>query len=142
MELLNAAYALHPAFGEAEIVETGVGVRPAYPDNLPRVKRWKDGTITINGLYRHGFLLSPAMAEQAASVLFNSSADKEPENEADGEALEAKATTIDALLKELDYEGGWLATALNGDVVPAGERAEFRLSEGDRIEILSPMQGG
>ncbi|RUW18483.1 sulfur carrier protein ThiS, partial [Mesorhizobium sp. M1E.F.Ca.ET.041.01.1.1] len=40
------------------------------------------------------------------------------------------------------YEGGWLATALNGDVVPAAGRAEFRLSEGDRIEILSPMQGG
>ncbi|TIQ34821.1 MAG: glycine oxidase ThiO [Mesorhizobium sp.] len=83
MELLNAAYALHPAFGEAEIVETGAGVRPAYPDNLPRVERRKDGAITINGLYRHGFLLSPAMAEQAAGLLFNSSADLESENEAD-----------------------------------------------------------
>ncbi|MDX8455255.1 glycine oxidase ThiO [Mesorhizobium sp. VK9D] len=88
MELLNAAYALHPAFGEAEIVETGVGVRPAYPNNLPRAKCWKDGTITINGLYRHGFLLSPAMAEQAAGLLFNSSADNssaglESKNEAD-----------------------------------------------------------
>ncbi|TPI15941.1 glycine oxidase ThiO [Mesorhizobium sp. B4-1-3] len=83
MELLNAAYALHPAFGEAEIVETGVGVRPAYPDNLPRVKHRKDGAITINGLYRHGFLLSPAMARQAAGLLFNSSADLESENEAD-----------------------------------------------------------
>ncbi|MDX8449851.1 sulfur carrier protein ThiS [Mesorhizobium captivum] len=59
-----------------------------------------------------------------------------------GEALEAKATTLDALLKELDYEGSWLATALNGDVVPAAKRPEFQLSEGDRIEILSPMQGG
>lgn len=128
----------HPAFGEAEIVETGVGVRPAYPHNLPRVKRWKDGTITINGLYRHGFLLSPAMAEQAASVLFNSSADKEPENEliVNGEALEAKATTLDALLKELDYEGGWLATALNASdprltwsrSVPPPRHQPFRLS--------------
>ncbi|MDX8527978.1 sulfur carrier protein ThiS [Mesorhizobium sp. MSK_1335] len=59
-----------------------------------------------------------------------------------GEALEVEATTLAALLKELDYEGGWLATALNGDVVPAAERTEFRLSDGDRIEILSPMQGG
>ncbi|OHV90477.1 sulfur carrier protein ThiS [Mesorhizobium sp. ORS 3428] len=59
-----------------------------------------------------------------------------------GEALEAEAATLDALLKELDYEGGWLATALNGDVVPAAERTQFRLREGDRIEILSPMQGG
>src|SRR3546814_11403678 len=39
MELLNAAYALPPAFGEAEIVETGVGIRPAYPHHLPRVSR-------------------------------------------------------------------------------------------------------
>ncbi len=31
MELLNAAFSLHPAFGEAEIVETGTGIRPAYP---------------------------------------------------------------------------------------------------------------
>ncbi|TIQ34822.1 MAG: sulfur carrier protein ThiS [Mesorhizobium sp.] len=59
-----------------------------------------------------------------------------------GEALEVEATTLAALLKELDYEGGWLATALNGDVVPAAERAKLRVNEGDRIEILSPMQGG
>jgi len=68
MELLNAAYSLHPAFGEAEIVETGAGVRPAYPDNLPRVIA-EGNTITINGLYRHGFLLAPAMAVQAADMI-------------------------------------------------------------------------
>lgn len=69
MELLNAAYSLDPAFGEAEIVETGVGVRAAYPDNLPRVER--DGaTITVNGLYRHGFLLAPVMAQRAADMIF------------------------------------------------------------------------
>lgn len=70
MELINAAYSLHPAFGEAEIIETGTGIRPAYPDNLPRVVR--DGNvISINGLYRHGFLLAPAMARQAASMIFD-----------------------------------------------------------------------
>ncbi|KQZ15257.1 glycine oxidase [Mesorhizobium sp. Root554] len=68
MELLNAAYALHPAFGEAEIVETGVGLRPAFPDNLPRVE-WTGGVLSINGLYRHGFLLAPAMAQKAADLL-------------------------------------------------------------------------
>ncbi|RUW81429.1 sulfur carrier protein ThiS [Mesorhizobium sp. M2A.F.Ca.ET.067.02.1.1] len=52
------------------------------------------------------------------------------------------AETLDALMTELDYEGGWLATALNGEVVPAKERDRCRLTEGDRIEILSPMQGG
>ncbi|SJM31953.1 putative thiamine biosynthesis oxidoreductase ThiO [Mesorhizobium delmotii] len=75
MELLGAAYALHPAFGEAEIVETGVGVRPAFPDNLPRVEA-RGTTVTINGLYRHGFLLAPAMARQAAELVF--SHDKPP----------------------------------------------------------------
>ena len=37
LELLGAAYAVHPAFGEARIVEFGSGLRPAYPDNLPRI---------------------------------------------------------------------------------------------------------
>ncbi|MCR4269300.1 glycine oxidase ThiO [Nitratireductor sp. ZSWI3] len=68
MELLNAAYGLHPAFAEAKIVETGVGVRPAYADNLPRITRTAGG-IGINGLYRHGFLLSPAMAREAAAMI-------------------------------------------------------------------------
>jgi glycine oxidase len=68
MELLNAAYAIHPAFGEAEIIESGAGVRPAYPDNLPRVIR-TGNLISVNGLYRHGFLLAPAMAKQAAHLI-------------------------------------------------------------------------
>ncbi|MDW6024308.1 glycine oxidase ThiO [Mesorhizobium sp. BAC0120] len=71
MELLNAAYSLNPAFAEAEIVETGVGIRPAYPDNLPRIER-AGRTISVNGLYRHGFLLAPAMAERAADMIFDS----------------------------------------------------------------------
>ena len=70
MELLNGAYAVHPAFGEAEIVETGVGLRPAFPDNLPRAE-WVDGVLMINGLYRHGFLLAPAMAQKAADLLLS-----------------------------------------------------------------------
>ncbi|MFZ0498150.1 MAG: FAD-dependent oxidoreductase, partial [Steroidobacteraceae bacterium] len=68
LELLGAAYALHPAFGEAEIVEIGTGVRPAFPDNLPRVQRI-GGTVYVNGLYRHGFLLAPALARQAAECV-------------------------------------------------------------------------
>lgn len=68
LELLGAAYALHPAFGEAEIIETGVDVRPAFPDNLPRVQH-RNGRLWINGLYRHGFLLSPASARRAAGMV-------------------------------------------------------------------------
>ena len=55
LELLGAAYALHPAFGEAEVLEMGAGVRAAFADNLPRL-RWVGATLCVNGLYRHGFL--------------------------------------------------------------------------------------
>ncbi|MGH8295337.1 MAG: glycine oxidase ThiO [Steroidobacteraceae bacterium] len=68
LELLGAAYALHPAFGEAEIIEIGTGVRPAFADNLPRVRRIGN-RLYVNGLYRHGFLLAPALARQAAEEL-------------------------------------------------------------------------
>jgi glycine oxidase len=67
MELLGAAYAIHPAFAEAEILETGAGLRPAFPDNLPRI-RVDNRVIHVNGLYRHGFLLAPALARRVAAV--------------------------------------------------------------------------
>ena len=79
MELLNAAYALHPAFGEARLWETGAGVRPAFPDNFPRVI--EDGqTLHVNGLYRHGFLLAPAMAGEVARKLLEEH--RQPERKA------------------------------------------------------------
>jgi glycine oxidase len=62
LELLSAAYAVHPAFAEARIVEFGSGLRPAFPDNLPRIAV-NGEKIAVNGLYRHGFLLAPALAE-------------------------------------------------------------------------------
>lgn len=67
LELLGAAYALHPAFAEAEVVEIGTDVRPAFPDNLPRAVE-RDGRIHVNGLYRHGFLLAPATARAAVDL--------------------------------------------------------------------------
>ena len=69
IELMNAAYTLHPAFGEAEIIEMSAGVRPAFPDNEPRIEE-REGRLFVNGLYRHGFLLSPAFAERAAAMAF------------------------------------------------------------------------
>jgi glycine oxidase len=70
LELLSAAYALHPAFGESEIVEIGTGVRPAFRDNLPRIVR-RGNALYVNGLYRHGFLLAPALARRAAQVVLH-----------------------------------------------------------------------
>lgn len=68
LELLSAAYALHPAFAEAEVLETGVDARPAFPDNLPRIIR-RGRIFHVNGLFRHGFLLSPAVAVMLADWL-------------------------------------------------------------------------
>ncbi len=68
LELLGMAYALSPAFGEAEILETSAGVRPAFPDNVPRVVV-QGRTIHVNGAHRHGFLLGPAMARIVADVV-------------------------------------------------------------------------
>ena len=59
-----------------------------------------------------------------------------------GETREVVADTLAALMAELDYEGAWLATARNGEVIPAMERPRCSLADGDRIEILSPMKGG
>ena len=67
LELLSAAYALNPAFGEAEVLEIGVDLRPAFPDNLPRIRRLGH-TIYANGLFRHGYLLAPALARGVADL--------------------------------------------------------------------------
>ena len=68
LELLSAAYVLDPAFGEAEILSLSAGVRPAFPDNRPRIIT-SSGYIFVNGLYRHGFLLAPVMAELVTHYL-------------------------------------------------------------------------
>ncbi len=69
LELLSAAYALHPGFAEAEVLEIGVDSRPAFSNNLPRIRRTGD-LIRVNGLYRHGFLLAPAVARMVADLIF------------------------------------------------------------------------
>ena len=68
MELLNMAYAVHPAFGEARVTETGAGIRPALPDNIPRIFETPEG-LAVAGMHRHGFLLAPAMAQEVADRL-------------------------------------------------------------------------
>ncbi|MCH9764965.1 MAG: FAD-dependent oxidoreductase [Alphaproteobacteria bacterium] len=72
LDLLAMAYALHPEFGEAEIVDFGAGVRPAFPDNLPRIVVDQTRQILhVNGAYRHGFLLAPVLAGATAAYLSN-----------------------------------------------------------------------
>jgi glycine oxidase len=76
LELLGAAYAVHPAFAEARIVEFGSGLRPAFPDNLPRLTVDKNH-IMVNGLYRHGFLIAPALAELTLAYVDRGQLDNE-----------------------------------------------------------------
>ena len=66
LELLSALYSLDTGFAEAEILEMRVGHRPAWPDNRPRVLS-EPGLVSVNGLYRHGFLLGPTLADQAVA---------------------------------------------------------------------------
>lgn len=68
LELLSAAFSLHPSFAEAEILDIRAGIRPAYSDNLPRINT-DDNVISCNGLFRHGFLLAPVMAECVADLV-------------------------------------------------------------------------
>lgn len=68
MELSSALYSLHPAFAEARIVETRVNCRPATMDNLPYLHS-EPGLVRVNGLYRHGYLLAPALAEKVEQIV-------------------------------------------------------------------------
>jgi glycine oxidase len=75
LELLGSAYALHPGFAEAEIVELGAGVRPAFADNVPKIVV-RGHTLHVNGMYRHGFLLAPVLAELVADHLATGAVDE------------------------------------------------------------------
>jgi sulfur carrier protein len=59
-----------------------------------------------------------------------------------GEQREIDATTLSGALRALDYGEAKVATALNGEFVPARAREATPVKEGDRIEILAPRQGG
>ena len=64
LELLGAAYSVMPALAEARIERLDRNLRPALPDNAPSVAV-APGLIRINGLFRHGWLLAPALVETA-----------------------------------------------------------------------------
>ncbi len=59
-----------------------------------------------------------------------------------GAPQEVAATTIPALLRELDYEGEFLVVAVNHDVVQRRRWDEIEIKAGDAIEIVTPRQGG
>ena len=60
-----------------------------------------------------------------------------------GDSHEIRAGDLAGALEELGYGGGAVvATAVNAEFVPAAARQALRLAEGDRVEVLAPMQGG
>lgn len=69
LELLSAAHSAIPGLAEARVVHSESNLRPALPDNLPVLEQ-QAHTTRINGLYRHGWLLAPALVEQALKEKF------------------------------------------------------------------------
>jgi glycine oxidase len=70
LELLTSAYSVLPALAEARILEFNTQVRPALPDNLPALRFDRERkALYINGLYRHGFLLTPTIVEEVLGLL-------------------------------------------------------------------------
>lgn len=70
LELLSSCFSVHPGFAEAEVLEIRAGLRPALEDNEPRL--WQENNyISMNGLYRHGYLLAPTLIEQCLAILDN-----------------------------------------------------------------------
>jgi glycine oxidase len=70
LELLTSAYWVLPALAEARILEFNTQVRPALPDNAPAIRFDRQRNVLhLNGLYRHGFLLTPAITEEVLALL-------------------------------------------------------------------------
>ncbi|WP_394789915.1 FAD-dependent oxidoreductase [Rhodoferax sp.] len=69
LELLSAAYSVHSGFGEARILQASTQCRPTLPNNLPAIRQLAPRVLQLNGLYRHGFLIAPAMLDAALEYM-------------------------------------------------------------------------
>jgi sulfur carrier protein len=72
----------------------------------------------------------------------SSSAPEQIQINVNGEECRTHARTLEALLTSLDFSKIRVATAVNGEFVPAAARASLMLSSGDSVEIVSARQGG
>ena len=52
------------------------------------------------------------------------------------------ALTLRGLIERLELGGKRLAVEVNEEVVPRSQHAEYRLHEGDRVEIVHAIGGG
>ena len=69
LELLSAAYTVHSGFAEARLLEATTQCRPTLKDNMPLIEQSHPGVLKINGLYRHGFMISPAVMDAALEIV-------------------------------------------------------------------------
>ena len=58
-----------------------------------------------------------------------------------GELRAVRAETLAELLQECGFSGR-VATAVNEEFVPSGLRISHKIKDGDRVEVVAPMQGG
>lgn len=59
-----------------------------------------------------------------------------------GRETELESRILEAALTELGADCGSVATSVNEEFVPKTRRSSFELREGDRLEVVAPMQGG
>jgi len=93
MELLSAAYSVHPGFGEANIRQHISQLRPAFDDNQPRISQ-KQRLIQVNGLFRHGYLIAPVVLKQLEFAVDNYLSKTDPHNSPYGDLLAINGSAI------------------------------------------------
>ena len=59
-----------------------------------------------------------------------------------GAAKDVNSTNLAAVLLEAGYGNARVATAVNGNFVPVGQRVSCLIEAGDQVEIVAPRQGG
>ncbi|MDO5687455.1 MAG: FAD-dependent oxidoreductase [Neisseria sp.] len=82
LELMSALYAVHPAFGEARVLEFLTQLRPTLDHHDPEIRVDTQRQImSVNGLFRHGFMIAPAVAAAAMRLLAQLHAGQMPQRD-------------------------------------------------------------
>ena len=157
-QLLRDAHAILPGLTELELVEVSAGLRPGSPDNGPLIGSTDlPGLVVATGHYRNGVLLTPVTADAVAACVAGEELAAggrrlQPATVRGGarvrivlngdERLVADRCSIAALVAEVATASRGTAVAVNGEVIPRRDWDGRALHDGDRVEILTAVQGG
>ena len=137
-----------PELSEARILSTDVNLRPASFDNKPFFQI-KDNLVHVNGLFRHGWLVAPALLLEVFSNLNIPLSDplllpNEKNNIKFGDRQLSidENTTLEDFLKNQKVDTRNLATSVNADLILKEKRKDKVLKEMDHINIFGPITGG